>query len=82
MTRPDFLCFSGHDEAIRAPKANAYCERLIGSLRRECLDWFILLNERHVRNAGLRMGSSLQSGTATKFNGVMRRTGERKLARS
>jgi putative transposase len=34
---------------IRAPKANAYCERLIGSLRRECLDWFIPLNERHVR---------------------------------
>jgi putative transposase len=35
---------------IRAPKANAYCERLIGSLRRECLDWFIPLNERHVRS--------------------------------
>src|ERR1019366_3989673 len=34
---------------VRAPKANAYCERLIGSLRRECLDWFIPLNERHVR---------------------------------
>lgn len=34
---------------IRAPKANAYCEKLIGSLRRECLDWFIPLNERHVR---------------------------------
>ena len=31
------------------PKANAYCERLIGSLRRECLDWFIPLNERHLR---------------------------------
>jgi len=26
-----------------------HCERLIGSLRRECLDWFIPLNERHVR---------------------------------
>ncbi len=34
---------------VRAPKANAYCERLIGSLRRECLDWFIPLNERHLR---------------------------------
>ena len=34
---------------VRAPKANAYCERLIGSLRREFLDWFIPLNERHVR---------------------------------
>jgi transposase InsO family protein len=34
---------------VGAPKANAYCERLIGSLRRECLDWFIPLNERHVR---------------------------------
>ena len=34
---------------VRAPKANAYCERLIGSLRRECPDWFIPLNERHVR---------------------------------
>jgi transposase InsO family protein len=33
---------------VRAPKANAYCERLIGSLRRECLDWFIPLHERHV----------------------------------
>src|ERR1017187_843489 len=34
---------------VRAPKANAHCERLIGSLRRECLDWFVPLNERHVR---------------------------------
>jgi transposase InsO family protein len=34
---------------VRAPQANSYCERLIGSLRRECLDWFIVLNERHLR---------------------------------
>jgi transposase InsO family protein len=35
---------------VRAPQANAFCERLIGTIRRECLDWLILLNERHLRN--------------------------------
>ncbi|MCA1732925.1 MAG: integrase core domain-containing protein, partial [Acidobacteria bacterium] len=34
----------------RAPKANAYCERLIGTLRRECLDWIIPLSEDHLRS--------------------------------
>jgi transposase InsO family protein len=31
----------------RAPTANAYCERMIGTLRRDCLDNFIVLNDRH-----------------------------------
>lgn len=34
----------------RSPKANAICERLIGSLRRECLDWLIPLSESHLRS--------------------------------
>jgi putative transposase len=34
---------------LRAPQANAFCERLIGSLRRECLDFLIPLNGRHLR---------------------------------
>jgi len=33
----------------RSPQANAFCERLIGSARRECLDFMIPINEDHVR---------------------------------
>ena len=32
----------------RSPQANAFCERLIGSARRECLDFMIPINEDHV----------------------------------
>jgi len=34
---------------IRAPRANAICERLIGSLRRECLDHILFVSEAHLR---------------------------------
>ena len=33
----------------RSPQANTFCERLIGSARRECLDFMIPVDERHVR---------------------------------
>ena len=33
----------------RSPKANALCERVLGTLRRECLDWLIPLSEAHLR---------------------------------
>ena len=34
----------------RCPKGNAICERVIGTIRRECLDWLIPLSESHLRS--------------------------------
>jgi putative transposase len=33
----------------RVPQANTFCERLIGTIRRECLDVVIPMTERHLR---------------------------------
>ena len=32
-----------------APKANAHCERFLGSVRREYLEFFLFLSERHLK---------------------------------
>jgi transposase InsO family protein len=34
---------------ICSPTANAICERLVGTIRRECLDWLIPISEAHLR---------------------------------
>ena len=60
----------------QSPQANAFCERLVGTVRRECLDFLIPLNERHLRrmlrewvghyNAG-RPHSSLGPGIPDRY---------------
>ena len=36
--------------AARSPWQNGYAERLIGSIRRDCLDYVVVFGERHLRH--------------------------------
>jgi len=51
---PDTLKALGTEQIVIAPRSpwqNGYCERVIGSIRRECLDHVIVLGEKHLRRA-------------------------------
>jgi transposase InsO family protein len=48
-SRVDHMGIEEVKSAPRSPWQNPYVERLIGSLRRDCLDHVIVLNENHLR---------------------------------
>jgi hypothetical protein len=50
---------------IKAPRASAICERLLGSVRRECLDHTLVLSEAHLRRVLEEYVPVLQSREAT-----------------
>jgi putative transposase len=46
----------GMEEVLTAPRSpwqNPYAERLIGSIRRECLNHYVIVNARHLKSAVL-----------------------------
>ena len=65
----------------RAPKANAIAERVIGTLRRECLDHVIVLTERHLRRVLREYVSSYNDTRPHQFLGDEPPTGPRPPAR-
>ena len=53
--------------APRSPWQNGHAERLIGSIRRECLDHVIVLGERHLRHV-LRSYARYHNGVRTHLS--------------
>ena len=51
-----------------APKANAYAERWVGSARWECLDWMLIVSQRHLRGGSGRVRAALQPGASAPLS--------------
>jgi transposase InsO family protein len=61
---------------VEAPKADAIAERFVGTVRRECLDWLLIANQRH---SDMSYGPS--STTTTGAVRIVRWVSWRQIAR-
>jgi putative transposase len=57
--------------AVQAPRMNAICERLVGTLRRELLDRVLILGETHLR--ALLAGYQAHYNTGRPHQGIAQR---------
>jgi len=57
--------------AVQAPRMNATCERLLGTLRRELLDRMLILNEAHLR--AILIGYQVHYKTTRPHQGIAQR---------
>jgi len=54
---------------VHAPTANAFCERLIGTIRRECLDYVIPLSDSHLKRTLREWVNHYNTGRPHQFLG-------------
>jgi transposase InsO family protein len=67
---------------IKAPRANAFAERWVKTVKSECLDWILIVGSRHLRailqdyvehyNRGARIGGS-SSGAPSRIHALAAR---------
>lgn len=67
MRRVRSIRIRDHPTSPRSPWQNACAERLIGSIRRECMDHIVVFGERHLRHVLLSY-MSYYNGTRTHLS--------------
>ena len=57
---------------VRSPRANAYAETLVGTVRRECLDWVLIFGRHHLERVLAEFVSHYNSARPTEASTSMR----------